>query len=154
MDKSRDGLLGVSRGASSEMDRRRKRSATRAGGSRVSTIGVPFLLLPVRIETRFFGGADKPELRVRIFPDDVAITTHETALSAGEAEAGASSGGPRAPRCRWPTAGTREAGDRRRLDATGAGLTASRAAASFSFASGRRTGTTRRRALPAGTHLP
>ena len=49
---------------------------------------IPILLFPVRIETRFFGNADKPELRVRIFPDDIAITTHETALSSGEAAAG------------------------------------------------------------------
>ena len=47
----------------------------------------PILLFPVRIETRFFGGTDSPELRVRIFPDDIAITTHETALTAGETAA-------------------------------------------------------------------
>lgn len=49
---------------------------------------IPILLFPVRIETRFFGAPEKPELRVRIFPDDIAVSTHETALSAGEASAG------------------------------------------------------------------
>ena len=50
--------------------------------------GIPILLFPVRIETRFFGIPDRPELRVRIFPDEIVITTHETALTTGEAAAG------------------------------------------------------------------
>lgn len=49
----------------------------------------PFLLLPVRIETRFVhpetGG---PELWVRIFPDDLALETHEAALTPEEIAAG------------------------------------------------------------------
>ena len=50
--------------------------------------GVPFLLLPVRIETKFFDDGSSRELRVRIFPDDIAITLHEKALTGLEAQAG------------------------------------------------------------------
>lgn len=50
---------------------------------------VPFLLLPLRIETRFVTQGEKTELRVRVYPDDIAIHTHETALSDKEVEAGA-----------------------------------------------------------------
>jgi hypothetical protein len=45
---------------------------------------VPFLLFPVRIETKFAGD----ELRVRIFPDDIAVAHHEKALTVGEKAAG------------------------------------------------------------------
>lgn len=65
----------------------------------------PFLLLPVRVETRYmkikyvrrvipgdtapgFSIPDKDELWVRIFPDDIAIHSHENRLSAGEEIAG------------------------------------------------------------------
>ncbi|MGH8666799.1 MAG: hypothetical protein ACREUX_21255 [Burkholderiales bacterium] len=45
----------------------------------------PLLLLPVRLETRFFALADgKQELRVRIFPDQIHVDSHEPALSADE----------------------------------------------------------------------
>lgn len=44
----------------------------------------PFLLLPVRVEARFFGR----ELRVRFFPDDVAVQSHEPALTEEEVAAG------------------------------------------------------------------
>ena len=44
----------------------------------------PILLLPLRVEARFFG----TELRVRVYPDDVAIQTHEPALTPAEAAAG------------------------------------------------------------------
>ena len=50
--------------------------------------GVPFLLFPVRIETKFFDDGSSRELRVRIFPDDVAVTLHEKALTGAEAQAG------------------------------------------------------------------
>jgi hypothetical protein len=50
--------------------------------------GVPFLLLPVRIETKFAVLGESSELQVRIFPDDVAVTLHEKALTAQEAQAG------------------------------------------------------------------
>ena len=48
---------------------------------------VPLLLLPVRLETRFEYGAegDKPKaLRIRIFPDDIHVDSHETELSVDE----------------------------------------------------------------------
>ena len=48
---------------------------------------VPLLLLPVRLETRFEYGAegDKPQaLRIRIFPDDIHVDSHETELSIDE----------------------------------------------------------------------
>src|SRR5215212_773582 len=38
---------------------------------------LPFLLLPVRIETRFMSVGRGKELWVRIFPDDIAVDTHE-----------------------------------------------------------------------------
>jgi len=45
----------------------------------------PLLLLPVRLETRFFGMPDSSvELRVRIYPDKVHIDAHDPALSAEE----------------------------------------------------------------------
>ena len=50
--------------------------------------GIPFLLLPVRIETKFFVHNGQTELRVRIFPDDIAITLHEKSLTGLEEQAG------------------------------------------------------------------
>lgn len=49
---------------------------------------LPFLLLPVRIETRFMTVADRKELWVRIFPDDIAVHAHEKNLTGDEVEAG------------------------------------------------------------------
>ena len=49
----------------------------------------PFLLLPVRLETRFMAAKNGGrELRIRIFPDDIAVQTHETALTHDETLAG------------------------------------------------------------------
>lgn len=45
---------------------------------------IPFLLFPVRIETIFAGN----ELRVRIFPDEIAVHTHEAELTDREVDAG------------------------------------------------------------------
>lgn len=50
----------------------------------------PFLLLPVRLETIFVpptqtGGA---ELRVRVYPDEIAVHTHEATLTDQEVDAG------------------------------------------------------------------
>ncbi len=42
---------------------------------------IPFLLLPVRIETRFVTTGTNPELWLRIYPDDIAIHTHEKLLT-------------------------------------------------------------------------
>jgi hypothetical protein len=48
--------------------------------------GVPVALLPVRLEARFF--TDPPELRVRIFPDQIHVDAHEPALTRSERDAG------------------------------------------------------------------
>jgi hypothetical protein len=49
---------------------------------------LPFLLLPVRIETRFMSVGDHKELWVRIFPDDIAVHTHEPSLTLDEVNTG------------------------------------------------------------------
>ncbi|MEO8335836.1 MAG: hypothetical protein ABI664_12740 [bacterium] len=52
----------------------------------------PFLLMPVRIETRFINqardGNGAAELLVRIYPDDIAVHTHENELTDREVSAG------------------------------------------------------------------
>jgi hypothetical protein len=52
--------------------------------------GLPCLLFPLRMETRFMDspeGAGR-ELWVRVYPDDIAVHTHEKALTRDEADAG------------------------------------------------------------------
>lgn len=49
---------------------------------------IPFLLLPVKIETRFVTNGSVNELLIRIYPDDVAIHTHETVLTDKEVTEG------------------------------------------------------------------
>src|SRR5438067_1168684 len=50
---------------------------------------VPILFLPFRLETRFGQGANgKPLLRVRIFPDQISIDTHEPGLTQAEIDTG------------------------------------------------------------------
>ncbi len=50
---------------------------------------LPVLLLPLHLETRFVNAADgKRQLWVRIYPDDIAIHTHEPLLTEKEIEAG------------------------------------------------------------------
>lgn len=44
----------------------------------------PFLLLPVKIETKFRTSDGKTELWVRIFPDEIAVHTHEELLTEAE----------------------------------------------------------------------
>jgi hypothetical protein len=44
----------------------------------------PFLLLPVRVETRFVQSGESPQLWVRIYPDDCSIDTFEATLSETE----------------------------------------------------------------------
>ncbi len=49
----------------------------------------PILLLPVRLEAVYGTSADgDPELRVRVFPDDVHVDSHERGLTEGEQRAG------------------------------------------------------------------
>jgi hypothetical protein len=53
------------------------------------TSDVPFLLLPIRLETRFHqttGGGR--ELLIRVYPDDVFVDTHEPELTSEELAAG------------------------------------------------------------------
>ena len=50
--------------------------------------GLPFLLLPVRIETIFVPSGRGTELWVRIYPDDIAVHTHEATLTDVEVTAG------------------------------------------------------------------
>lgn len=46
---------------------------------------LPLVLMPVRLETRFFTLADgSTELRVRVFPDKIHLDSHETELTAEE----------------------------------------------------------------------
>ena len=48
---------------------------------------VPFLMLPVRLETKYmYLNTDHPELWVRIYPDDIAIDTHEESFTDDEIE--------------------------------------------------------------------
>ena len=48
----------------------------------------PILLLPLRLETRFGVTNGVRVLRVRMFPDDIAVTQHEKALTQAEVDAG------------------------------------------------------------------
>ena len=51
--------------------------------------GLPILLLPLRIETRWQdAGRDGAALRVRVYPDDVSVTNHEPVLTLPEVEHG------------------------------------------------------------------
>ena len=49
---------------------------------------LPCFLLPVRIEARFMTIEGRHELWVRIFPDDIAVHTHEDELTSEEFESG------------------------------------------------------------------
>jgi hypothetical protein len=49
---------------------------------------LPFLLFPLRIEARFMRVGQGKQLWVRIFPDDIAVHTHEKTLTADEVNAG------------------------------------------------------------------
>lgn len=48
----------------------------------------PFLFVPVRVETRFMTTRQTPELWLRIYPDDIAVHTHEDVLTDREVTEG------------------------------------------------------------------
>ncbi len=48
----------------------------------------PFLLFPVKIETRFMTSGRTKELWLRIYPDDIEVYTHEKLLTSAEVDAG------------------------------------------------------------------
>ena len=50
--------------------------------------GLPILLLPLRLETRWKTAGDAPELWVRVYPDDIAVATHEKVLTDAEVTGG------------------------------------------------------------------
>ncbi len=50
--------------------------------------GTPILLLPLRVETRFKEAGAGQELWVRVFPDEVAVATHEKVLTELEEQRG------------------------------------------------------------------
>lgn len=49
---------------------------------------LPFLLFPVRMETRFMGSGPTRELWVRVYPDDIAVHTHEKDFTRSDADSG------------------------------------------------------------------
>ncbi|MBA2769292.1 MAG: hypothetical protein H0U35_09215 [Sporichthyaceae bacterium] len=82
----RSGLSGI-RDASAEV--RRLSDALLSASSPEDAVSSltgrhPVLLLPVRVETRFFDNAQT--LKVRIFPDQVHVTAHDPALTADEVD--------------------------------------------------------------------
>ena len=73
---------------------------------------LPFLLVPVRIETKFGRRGDAPELWVRLFPDDIAVAHHEKELTVGEEAAGEIYWRARATANGAPTPEAREQGQK------------------------------------------
>jgi hypothetical protein len=49
---------------------------------------LPFLLFPVRIETRFMRTGASRELWLRVYPDDIAVHTHEKDFTRDDADSG------------------------------------------------------------------
>jgi hypothetical protein len=49
---------------------------------------LPFLLFPIRVETRFMDGQAGRELWVRVYPDDIAVHTHEKEFTRDDADSG------------------------------------------------------------------
>ena len=48
---------------------------------------LPFLMFPVRIETRFMVSGQGRELWVRVYPDDISVHTHEKEFTRDDASA-------------------------------------------------------------------
>jgi hypothetical protein len=48
---------------------------------------LPITLLPVRVETRFAGTPESPQLQVRLYPDDIHVDQHDPRLTRGEVAA-------------------------------------------------------------------
>ncbi|GIH27833.1 hypothetical protein Aph01nite_61430 [Acrocarpospora phusangensis] len=48
--------------------------------------GLPLLLLPIRLETRFVRRASPPQLRIRVYPDQIHIDADRPGASTGEIE--------------------------------------------------------------------
>src|SRR4051794_35293716 len=49
---------------------------------------LPLALLPVRLETRYVGGASDRQLQIRVYPDDVHVDSYEPLLTEVEADWG------------------------------------------------------------------
>ena len=65
------------------------RNPDAAAGPRPLDARTPLLMMPVNIETRFVDLSDgRPQLWVRIYPDQIAINTHEPELTDQEVAAG------------------------------------------------------------------
>jgi hypothetical protein len=69
---------------------------------------LPCVLFPLRIETRFMAGANGRELWVRVYPDDIAVHTHEKELTRDEADTGVEYWTARAVAASVPDADERE----------------------------------------------
>ena len=51
---------------------------------------VPFLMFPIRLETKYmYSNTDHPQLWLRIYPDDIAVDTHEESFTEEEIEGAA-----------------------------------------------------------------
>ena len=69
---------------------------------------LPCVLFPLRIETRFMAGANGRELWVRVYPDDIAVHTHEKELTRDEADTGVEYWSTRLSAASLPDADERE----------------------------------------------
>lgn len=49
---------------------------------------IPILLFPLRVQTRFVDGPDGGSLRIRVYPDDISVQSHEPKLTRNEQTVG------------------------------------------------------------------